>query len=920
MAEEDQWKEELYCLNSIVDGLSLAANPSLAAETNTPPLTVDQICDFLELLNQFLNNDTTEPRLRFLLMDSRPDLFTVLFNFAKHRDHLWLPASGDVDSPRVRREVIRVICRVVALCKGASGSVDHPDGDDGAPSLAGLCSQAVMNEDGVATLLLVLTTETDDVARAHCAEALARLCEGSQMTMLSVMVQKGLSVIITSLSRDSSPQVRRFCILALGAFARGYSMDVVKDGGVQVLVERLSIDSSTSVRSLSAEILAHLLYNHREATAEAVTRRGLATILHQRILEDSSTEVVDSSLRLIELLTRLREGGFCSEFVRLGGAPAIMKRLRCSSSTAKLALRTVRTLVECAPKTLQVAQRIVMHFQSLSTLMELALDDKAEDPEAYSSMQPDDMYDEAQLKAELALTLGIMCAHSVACRNHLAEELGRLPMWAKSIRHRLLSALQDISPNSFSDLMVYDEENCLLNSTQDWDGEDPKRRAKAMLAEQTERYAARLAVHEAGEEPPIPDTPDRETVEGSSSWSMVGTQAALALTKEILRQALETALKCAAREPQKLISTEQKAALFAKIEEAMEECGGRLLETFRRFDKDRNGFVEVSELCAMLESMGMIFLNQEKKGIVMLFDLNRDNRITYKEFLRVVGDNTSGTRGHGALHKSGNTMGSLSPRSTAGSSIPRSTSQYQQYLSSMNNQGSKVTGGGAVRSQKVKSSTSKSSPASGRPAKSSQVAASQGASKLQELDIAAMDPDHRLAFKLEFTHVTEETVTQKVRMAKRHCVQVRKELVILPANRRPRRAALLAASSKAEKYRGAWETLQSLIRAQGEGMVQETLAAMYVSIITELNLVNVVNELSNRFPVPDDNYADGGHAGSGANSLGPLGLTASPSALASGGALNSPMGHSHQGYDDESDSTDSEDDLGDLQLLGIASH
>jgi hypothetical protein len=915
MAEEDQWKEELYCLNSIVDGLSLAANPAMAAETDTPPLTVDQICDFLELLHQFLNNDTTEPRLRFLLMDSRPDLFTVLFNFAKHRDHLWLPASGDVDSPRVRREVLRVICRVVALCKGASGSADHPDGDEGAPSLAGLCSQAVMNEDGVATILLVLTTETDDVARAHCAEALARLCEGSQMTMLSVMVQRGLSIIITSLSRDSSPQVRRFCILALGAFSRGYSMDVVKDGGVQVLVERLSIDSNTSVRSLSAEILAHLLYNHREATVEAVTRRGLAQILHQRILEDSSTEVVDSCLRLIELLTRLREGGFCADFVRLGGAPAIMKRLRCSSSTAKLALRTVRTLVECAPKSLQVAQRIVMHFQSLSTLMELALDDQAENPEAYSALQPADMYDEAQLKAELALTLGIVCAHSVACRNHLSEELGRLPMWAKSIRHRLLSALQDISPNSFSDLMVYDEENVLLNSTQDWDGEDPHGRAKAELAEQTDRYSARMEAQDAGEEMPIPDTPNREDVEAGASWSMVGTQAALALTKEILRQALESALKCAAREPPKLISDEQKAALFAKIQEAMEECGGRLLETFRRFDKDRNGFVEVSELCNMLESMGMVFLNSEKKGIVQLFDLNRDNRITYKEFLRVVADNTGSCRGTGALHSRGRSAAaSLSPTS-AGSSMPRSTSQYQQYLASMNEKSSKA-GGSTARSKKSQSSCPKSSTAS-RPAKPSQVAAPQAT---KELDTAAMDPDHRLAFKLEFTHVTEDTITQKVKMAKRHCVQVRKELVILPANRRPRRAALLAASSKAEKYRAAWETLQSLIKAQGEGMVQETLAAMYVSIITELNLVNVVNELSNRFPIPDDScYAEGQAQGSGANSLGPLGLTASPSALqSSGGVINSP-GY-QQDYNDESDSTDSEDDLGDLQLLGIASH
>ena len=63
-----------------------------------------------------------------------------------------------------------------------------------------------MNEDGIAILQSCLTTEADDLARSHCAEAIARLCEGSQMTMLSVMVQKGLAILITSLSRDSSPQ------------------------------------------------------------------------------------------------------------------------------------------------------------------------------------------------------------------------------------------------------------------------------------------------------------------------------------------------------------------------------------------------------------------------------------------------------------------------------------------------------------------------------------------------------------------------------------------------------------------------------------------------------------------------------------------------------------------------------------------
>jgi hypothetical protein len=535
--------------------------------------------------------------------------------------------------------------------------------------------------------------------------------------------------------------------------------------------------------------------------------------------------------------------------------------------------------------------------------MELALDDCAEDPEAIQTMEPSDMYEEAQLKAELALTLGIICAHSVQCRDHLAEELSRLPMWAKSIRHRLLSALQDISPNSFSDLMIYDEENVLLNSTLDWDGSSPKARAASMLDEQRARCEAREQARLAGDELPPPDSPDREADANGPAWSMVGTQAALALTQELLRQALEGALKCAPREPPKLLSDEQKAEMFAKINEAMEACGGRLLETFRRFDKDRNGFVEVSELARMLESMGLVFSNSEKKGVVQLFDLNKDNQITYKEFLRVVYDNTGNSRGAGGLHRRDASVNPPSP--TASSVAQSSTSGYQQYLAGLSARSNQLVSASSRKDAKVLSTVGSQSAlrsaTNARSARSSQV-----------VDAHADDPETRLTFSLDFVDVSEAVVAQKVKMAKRHCVQVRKELVILPANHRPRRAALLAASSKAEKFRGAWETLHQLIRTQGETMVRETLAAMRATVLTDLNLVSYVNELSNRFPLPDETYVDNNNVGSGANSLGPLGLTGSPT------QNQSPT----QGYDyaDDTDSTDSEDDLGDLQLLGIASH
>jgi len=760
-----------------------------------------------------------------------------------------------------------------------------------------------MNEDGVAILLSCLSTETDDVARAHCAEGIARLCEGSQMTMLSVMVQKGLAILVTSLSRDASPQVRRFCTLALGAFARGYSLDVVKEGGVQVLVERLSIDSSTSVRSLSAEILAHLLYNHREATQEAVTRRGLAGILHARILEDSSFEVVESCLRLVELLTRLREGDFCAEFVRLGGAPAIMKRLKSPAPTAKLVLRTIRTLVECAPKSLEVGRRVVMHFQSLSALMELALDDQGEDQGDYTNQEPSTLYDEAQLKAELALTLGIICAHSTACRDHLAQELGRLPMWAKSIRQRLLSALQEVSPNAFSDLMLYDEENVLLNSTEGWDGTHPKHRAGEMLIAQRGRWEARQGAADGGDEQPAAE-PENDV----GGWNMVGTSAALALTQEILRQCLESALRMPTAETKsKYLSQAQAEALFERIAVYVESHGGRLLEVFRRFDKDRSGAVDCAELEKMLQSLGMSFTSAERRGLVKLFDANGDNRVSYKEFVAICNARRPGG-GMMRSHRSSTPAAAPSASRGAGgdalpvSTTPRSTSQYQAYLTKMNSSnGMKASRPVSAKSPKPSSTKAKTGGSVIRPPSAS-------ASAISASDLAASEAEPKLAFSLEFTCVTEQRVEQMAKKAKRHCVSVKKELVILPSNRRPRRAALLAASQKAEKFRASWETLSRLISAQGEGMIQETLAAMRATIITEDNIVPVVHELINRFPIGgEDSYSLQG--GPSANSMGPL--------YASTATLSPAKGQQEYRVDEE-ESTDSEDDMGDLRLLGLA--
>jgi len=452
----------------------------------------------------------------------------------------------------------------------------------------------------------------------------------------------------------------------------------------------------------------------------------------------------------------------------------------------------------------------------------------------------------------------------------------------------MLSALQDVSPNAFSDLMVYDEENVLLNSTEAWDGMNPKGRAGTALNSQRQRWELRQGAAE--DEAPLPDfTPE----EGNQGWSMVGTNAALALTQEILRQSLEQALRCPEAMPKsRKLTQAQKEALFARIAAYIETHGGRLLEVFRRFDKDKSGAVDVIELQKMLESLGMTFTSSERQGLLQLFDVNGDARVSYKEFLDICSQNApAGSKGMGAKHASPRSAGPSSSQSAAPSSVPRSTSQYQQYLSKMS------TSDGMAERKPVASSTKKIKKKSSAPPAPTQAIVEQPA-----------EVESKLAFALEFTNVTEGNVEKMAKKSKRHCVQVKKELVILPANRRPRRAALLAASQKAEKYRQSWDTLSKLVAAQGEGMVQETLAAMRCDYITEDNLVSVVHELVHRFPVPLGDeaevvYIEG--VGQAANSMGPLYATGSPA----------PAGRDM--YGDDSDSTDSEDDMGDLRLLGL---
>lgn len=268
----------------------------------------------------------------------------------------------------------------------------------------------------------------------------------------------------------------------------------------------------------------------------------------------------------------------------------------------------------------------------------------------------------------------------------------------------------------------------------------------------------------------------------------------------------------------------------------MDQHGGRLLEVFRRFDKDRSGHVDVAELERMLQSLGMSFTAPERRGLLKMFDVNGDGRVSYKEFLDICHQHRPNRgRGMGAKHSS-NAAPASPPSPAPSSTTPRSTTQYHDYLSKMHTSSGMATrqrpAASTHRLQSNSSETTKTTKTNKNSATAAEKPTRRAASRTTPRQpAAAAHPDSvqspeeaepKLAFSLEFTSVTEQRVHQMAKKSKRHCVQVRKELVILPANRRPRRAALLAASQKAEKYRQSWETLTKLITAQviGEGTMK----------------------------------------------------------------------------------------------------
>mgnify|MGYP001091422116 CR=1 FL=1 len=100
--------------------------------------------------------------------------------------------------------------------------------------LSRLCVQRVVDEEGVYALLECMQADISMEIREYCAHSIYLLARCGEMGRLSVVVQKGLDYLLTSLTSERSPNVRLQAAEALVQIAPSCVDELIKPAVLEV--------------------------------------------------------------------------------------------------------------------------------------------------------------------------------------------------------------------------------------------------------------------------------------------------------------------------------------------------------------------------------------------------------------------------------------------------------------------------------------------------------------------------------------------------------------------------------------------------------------------------------------------------------------------------------------------------------------
>ncbi|KAF4531407.1 hypothetical protein B566_EDAN009649 [Ephemera danica] len=98
---------------------------------------------------------------------------------------------------------------------------------------------------------------------------------------------------------------------------------------------------------------------------------------------------------------------------------------------------------------------------------------------------------------------------------------------------------------------------------------------------------------------------------------------------------METVAAAAARAADETSSTDEHNLARESSEDA-DDANQDLIAAFRVFDRDSNGFITMDELRSAMEMIGESVTEMELGEMLALADIDRDGRINYEEFAKLL--------------------------------------------------------------------------------------------------------------------------------------------------------------------------------------------------------------------------------------------------------------------------------------------
>lgn len=438
-------------------GALVTSDPRVPSRTQ--PLTVAQATELLEVFSTLLvASPSDESRHALLRRTFESTTLTTLVSLVAQP----LLFAPDVSAgyslqqtfAQLRIAAIHAINKVVLFAAATS-------------AMSSACCQAIIERRYVEGLLQLLSSPaTFETLRVAASESLFVFVLRLENGRSYIVQTEALQMLFNCLVLEPAALVRNFFCSTVRELVNTHPTSLTDPKMIEILTKLMSLDESPDVRALTAETIDVVLRAPHASVAAAnivSTPADMVAAIKDRLDKDGNIQVLEAHARLFETLVFTTVAvaraptAFFEVCAQLHIERSLVHALAHPAKAAAASARALRFFVQYAPSEQQVGYRIVTHFQTLSTLLKVAMD--------LTTPREDSADQSHQIECvEIGITLGMLLAQSPVYRQHIIKELHPFPMWSTTLRDGLIAFLNMAALDYYANMSLIDCTGVELNA------------------------------------------------------------------------------------------------------------------------------------------------------------------------------------------------------------------------------------------------------------------------------------------------------------------------------------------------------------------------------------------------------------------------------------------------------------------------